>query len=593
MLAPSTAKAIGVQIGKVELAEVRRTIRATGSVELPWSQQAYVTTLVPGRIERVLVKPGEAVSAGQELARVSGVELETLQLALVQAWREKALAVRLLEAQEAAGAGVAGKVLLEARTEAQLQATRLEVAWEKLKALGLSDESLSRICESGRTVPSLSIASPISGVVAMADVQAGQIVEPAEHLYHIVDLSRVWIAARVLEADASRVKAGLPTEATFTALPDAFRAPIDHVELRLNADRTLSAKAVVDNPGGRLRPGMFGRVEIELAAEKAVVCPRDALVREGQPFALVQQTPGNFVRKPVAIAAVRGSRAEIRDGLFPGDKVVTVGSHELGALFVRLPTKQAPLSVPRGGMLAHGQIELPTDRKTLLSAPLEARVRRILVEHGQRVEAGQILAELDSLSLRNLQLDLRQARASLARAEQNFAKVESLRDSIARQEFWQLQTQRDTLRQTVDSLEKQLSLLGAGADEPVLAIRAPSAGLVSSFDLLPGQVVNRQDLLFELHDPARVWARAYVFEQEVPRVRVGQEVRVRLAADPDFQASAAIDRLDPVLVEGNRALAVWAELDNPDLRLKAGMAATITFDAPADEAPLETATRER
>src|SRR5262245_56380039 len=77
MLSPSATKAIGVQIGKVELAEVRQTIRAVGSVELPWSQQAYVSTLVAGRIEQVLVKPGEAVTAGQELARLSGTELES------------------------------------------------------------------------------------------------------------------------------------------------------------------------------------------------------------------------------------------------------------------------------------------------------------------------------------------------------------------------------------------------------------------------------------------------------------------------------------------------------------------------------------
>src|SRR5262245_8644658 len=71
MLSDSTAKAIGVQLATVKLAEVRQTIRAVGSVELPWSQQAYVTTLIAGRVERVLVSPGETVEAGQELASVS------------------------------------------------------------------------------------------------------------------------------------------------------------------------------------------------------------------------------------------------------------------------------------------------------------------------------------------------------------------------------------------------------------------------------------------------------------------------------------------------------------------------------------------
>ena len=64
------------------------------------------------------------------------------------------------------------------------------------------------------------------------------IVQPTEHLYHIVDPSRVWIVAKVLEADAGKVKVGLPVEAMFAALPgQVFKSTVDHVELRLNPDR--------------------------------------------------------------------------------------------------------------------------------------------------------------------------------------------------------------------------------------------------------------------------------------------------------------------------------------------------------------------
>ena len=417
MLSASAAKAIGVQIGKVELAETRQTIRAVGSIELPWSQQAYVSTLVGGRIESVLVKPGEAVRKGQELARVSGMELETLQLAPLQACKEKTLAERVLKGQESAGEGIAGKVLLQSRTDAQLQATRFKVAREKLKAIGLTDSCAwadlrhaPRPCRQSR----FSVRSTASW--RWPNARAGQIVQPTEHLYHIVDPSRVWVVAKVLEADAAKVKVGQPLE--FTTLGQVFKATVDHVGLSLNQDRTLSVKAKLDNPG-TLRPGMFGRVQIELASAKAVVCPSEALV-DG--FALVQQSTGNFVRKPVSVAGVRGRQAEIADGLFPGDKVVTVGSHELAALFARPATKAAASGQPTR-VAAQGQIELPTDQKTFASAPIEGRIRRILVEQGQRVRRGQILAELESLPLRNLQLDLLQARTTLEQATQNFARL--------------------------------------------------------------------------------------------------------------------------------------------------------------------------
>lgn len=602
MLSASASQAIGLQTAKVELAEVRRTVHAVGSVELPWTQQAYVTTLIAGRVEQVLVKPGETVAAGQELARVNGMELENLQLAMLQAATEKSLASRMLDRQVAAGEGIAGKVLLQTRTEVQQQSARFNAAWQTLRAVGLTKDALKRVSKSGETVRSLSIVSPIDGVVLMADVRVGQIVQPTEHLYHVVDSSRVWIVAKVLEADAGRMKRGLPVEVTFAMLPgEKFRAPIDHVELRLNKDRTLSVKAWLDNSRGTLKAGMFGQVEIQLANDKAVVCPKEALIRDGlASFALVERSAGNYVRKPVVVAALRGQAAEIEDGLFPGDKVVTVGSHELAALFVGRVDKQ-PLSDGQayfeGTTVAQGQVELPTDQKTFACAPIEGRIQRILVEHGQAVKKGAVLAELESLPFKTLQLDLLQTITNLRLANLNLERVQALSqsDSVARKDVWQLQTQRDTYQQAVASLRRKLALVGLSeaeitaieqtdiADSPpeltsVLPIRAPADGLIAEFDLIPGQVVSLQCRLFELHNPTAVWVQAFLFEQDAVRVSAGQAVQVSLVSDPNFRAIGKVERLNPVLLAGNRALSIWTEIDNPNLQLKEGMAAIVTID---------------
>ena len=595
MLSASAAKAIGLRTAKVELAEVRRTVHATCSVELPWTQQAFVTTLIAGRVEQVLVKPGESVTAGQELARISGAELESLQLAMLQATTDKLLASRILKGQESAGAGISGKVLLQTRTEVQQQSARFNTAWQKLRAIGLSSETLQRICDTRQTVPVISLVSPIRGIVAVADARAGQIVQPTEHLYHIVDPTRVWIVGKVLEADAGQVKPGLPVEASFAMLPGMkFHAEIDHVDLRLEPDRTLAVKAILENTSGDLKPGMFGRLEIQLASAKAVVCPIEALVRDGQATdALVEESTGNYLRKPVVVAAVRGGLAEIGDGLFPGDRVVTVGSHELAALFAKRPARQSAPSVERPmGITAQGQVELPTDQKTFASAPIDGRIQRILVEHGQSVRKGEVLAELESLPFKTLQLDYLQARTSLAQASLNRARAEGLGENLARKELWQLQTQHDTYQQTSASLRRQLTLVGMSESEiaaiedadlsasleelpAVLPIRAPANGLIGDFDLIPGQFVAQNSQLFELHNPSKVWVRAFVFEQDAIHVNTGQTVDVRLASDPTFRAAGRVDRLDPVLFAGNRALSIWTELDNPGLKLKEGMAATV------------------
>jgi len=596
MLSASASKAIGVQLAKVELAQVRRTVRAVGSVELPWSQQAYVSTLIGGRIDQVLVKPGESVTARQELARISGTELESLQLEMLQAASEKSFAEKLLKGQESAGEGIAGKALLQTRTEAQQQTARFNTAWQKLRAIGLNNATLRRICDTRETVASIPLLSPIGGIVAMADVRPGQIVQPTEHLYHIVDPTRVWIVGKVLEADAGQVKPGQQVEIVFASLPETFHAEINHVELRLNTDRTLSIKSLLADHGGALKPGMFGRLEIQISSAKAVVCPLEALMNNGQGLeALVQQSAGNYRRKPVVVASVRGRLAEIEDGLFPGDKVVTVGSHELAALFPKRPANRAPRVDPPLGVTAQGQVELPTDQKAFASAPIDGLVSRIVVEHGQRVEKGDLLAELESLPFQSLQLDFLQARTSLAQASLNLNRAQSLRDNLPIKDLWLLQTQFDTYRQSVASLRRQLKLIGVSDSDlatiekadlagslpdlsAMLSIRAPASGLVGDFDLIPGQFVASKTQLFELHNPRKVWVRAFVFEQDASHVKIGQVAQVGLASDPTFRVSGKVDRLDPVLLEGTRALSIWTELDNPDLKLKEGMAATVTVE---------------
>lgn len=604
MLSASASKAIGVQTAKVELAEVQRTVNAMGSVELPWTQQAYVTTLIAGRVDQVLVKPGEAVAAGQELVRVSGMELETLQLAMLQAASEKSLASRMLDSQEAAGLGVARKVLLQTRAEVQQQSARFNAAWQKLRAIGLTKETLERVCETGEAVRSISIVSPMDGVISMADVRVGQLVQPTEHLYHVIDSSRVWVVAKVLEADAGRIRQGLPVEVTIAMLPgQTFTSHIDHIELRLNEDRTLSIKAWLDNSRGTLKAGMFGQIEIQLATEKAVVCPKEALIRDGlASFALVEQSAGNYVRKPVVVEAVRGQAVEIEDGLFPGDKVVTVGSHELAALFagqvITRPLSYNPTYF-EGATVAQGQVELPTDQKTFACAPIEGRIRRILVEHGQAVRKGDVLGEVESLPFKTLQLDLLQALTNLRLANLNLERVQALSqsDSIAKKDVWQIQTQRDTFQQAVASLRRKLALVGLSASEiaaieqtditgsppeltAVLPIRAPADGLIAEFDLVPGQVVSPQSQLFELHNPTKVWVQAFLFEQDAVLVSAGQALEVSLVSDPKFRATGRVERMNPVLLSGNRALSIWTEIDNPGLQLKEGMAAIVTIDTP-------------
>lgn len=632
MISAAGREAIGLTTAKISLANLSRAVGVNARIELPWRQQAMIASLVPGKIEQVLVRPGETVVAGQELARVVSMDLESLQSELLQATTEAALAKRVLEQRttlDQQGA-VAGKSLLEAGANYTQKVAQREVARQKLLALGFSEEMLKQVLSSRQTVGWLSITSPIAGTITHADVRVGQVVATTDHLYHVVDPSTVWIVGEVLEADVAHLRKGQEIRATFAALPNrTFRGQIDHIRLKMDQrSRTQAVVVAMENRDGLLRPGMFGRVDIEVQiAKDAVFCPSDALIQTRHSvYVLVQRGEGKFVSQPVKLGLRHGDRVEILDGLFPGDQVVVVGNYLLASLLgnehkARVkdsspgrPSSDTPKDEIAGTVVvAQATIELPTNRQVYATSRVEGRVTRLLADPSQPVRAGQVLAEVDSLQLRNLQLELLQAAAQMRWAKQSLARMEGAADSgaVPKRTVWQLQNNLEVFSQTVTSLRRKLIFLGlteeqlvrleqtdmavTSADTAIVThvpIRAPANGWLVGFDVVPGQVVRPENRLFEIDDLSKVWAKGYVFEQDAAKVHVGQEVRVTFSAYPDLIVTGKVVRTGATLESSERVLPVWIEVENSDLRLKEGMLAKVSVTTDSSPSVL-TARRER
>ena len=152
MLSDKAREAIGLTTAKVEFGDIHRTVTVNARVELPWHAQAMITSLVPGKIDRVLVRPGETVVPGQELARVVSTELETLQLELLQAKAQVELARKLVDQRTALDQQgiIAGKTLLESQAKLAEESAALQIARQKLLALGLDEADSAASRTAGR-----------------------------------------------------------------------------------------------------------------------------------------------------------------------------------------------------------------------------------------------------------------------------------------------------------------------------------------------------------------------------------------------------------------------------------------------------------
>jgi membrane fusion protein, heavy metal efflux system len=612
MLSDKAREAIGLTTAKIEFGDIHRTVTVNARVELPWHAQAMITSLVPGKIDSVLVRPGETVAPGQELARVVSTELKTLQLELVQAKAQVDLARQLVDQQTALDRQgvIAGKTLLESQARLAEASAAAQIARQKLAALGLDRAALERVEQGGEWLPYVPIVSPVGGIVTHADVRIGQMVRAVDHLYHVVDPSTLWIIGEVLESDVRLLAEDQQVEADFAALPgQVFNGRIDHLRLTMNSQtRTQEVVIAIDNGTRELRPGMSGRVRISVeVAKEAIVCPVDAIIRSRSGnYLLVQRTPGKYENRKVSLGLTEKGLTEVFEGVFPGDQVVVVGNSLLAALLgnehkARVDGQEPePASATHPGVIAaaHGTVELPTDRQALATPQIEGRVRRILIKPTQHVSKGDVLVEIDSLPLRSVQLDLLQTLTQAALAEQSLQRLEELHEQgvVAKRQQWELQSQQQSLRAKAGMLEQQLVYYGLEAEAieklkqvdlsesgslaelvQTLPVRSPAAGQIAEFHVVPGQVVHPEEPMFEIHDLSTVWVKAFLYERDANRVQLGQPARIRFTAYPDLEARGQVVRISPLMHERMQVLPVWVEVSNPDRRLKSGMLARIAI----------------
>jgi membrane fusion protein, heavy metal efflux system len=183
----------------------------------------------------------------------------------------------------------------------------------------------------GEPPPEVKVDAPVSGVVSERPVSIGDSVEPNTELFHILDLSKVIVVAQVYEEEVGKVKLGQSARIMALSYPDKFDGKVTFIGLELDPEtRTLPVWLMVDNPSGKLRPGMFAKVALLLAKNADVLAvPKTAVLEEGGEKFVFVRTGDTFNRIDVQTGAEDDRNVEIKDGLVPDDEVVTQGQREL------------------------------------------------------------------------------------------------------------------------------------------------------------------------------------------------------------------------------------------------------------------------
>lgn len=243
----------------------------------------------------------------------------------------------------------AAKEVEDAEAEHRKARAQFESAEQALKLLHVSPSKSGGITE---------VASPISGVVAERKVNVGEVVEPTTVLCTVIDTRTVWVEGEVYESDLARVKEGMSVEVTVKAYPEqVFRGKVIFISRTLDPTRrTVRVRTEVKNPREELKPGMLAEVRL-VTGERAnvVLVPESAILDDvGRKLVYVEEGSG-FVERDVKTGVSIGGKTEIKEGLKPGEIVVTRGTWEL-----RTQLERGSGAPAVGGHGVHGAEEKPT-----------------------------------------------------------------------------------------------------------------------------------------------------------------------------------------------------------------------------------------
>lgn len=310
--APATAAPPAVAVEAVRPVRGDMAAIHSGTAPIEADAEARVVAKVGGEIRALLVEEGDRVRAGQVLARLDG---DRLRLEVAQAAARLAKLERDHERQvELQKRGLVGAAALDdlrfelAAQRAAHEMARLQLSYTEIRA-------------------------PLDGVVAERFVKVGNTIQPNDPVFRVVDPQPLVTHVHVPERELGKLSAGQLARVQVDAAGGAFDGRIVRIAPVVDAaSGTFKVTLELADPAGRLKPGMFARVDIVYERRAGVLqVPRTAVVDGDEGPTVFVAKAGRAEVRRVRTGLANGPLVEIVAGIRDGDEVVVVGQNGLKA----------------------------------------------------------------------------------------------------------------------------------------------------------------------------------------------------------------------------------------------------------------------
>lgn len=334
-------KPTAVRTDLAMIANVRAEVRGPGTVQSRFA--VSIGSQITGKIERVLVDVGDEVQKGQTLVTLDATELDArvasarattaagrLQIAFAQANLDKADAYLALAAASLRRTrALAEQQLIAAATFDQATTTHADAVATRLAARASVDYAraqLASLLEQQRVAEVLAsyatIVSPMKGVITRRALEPGSTIAPGTPALQLVDRDSLWIATMIDESLVKSVQQG--QQARITLRSGAIvRGHVIRVAYEADpVTRELEVDVAFDERPPRFAIHEEADVVVLGPETRGITIPLAALVRGRAGDAVFVEHAGRAVRRPVRVGVVGADRAEILDGVRPGESVI-------------------------------------------------------------------------------------------------------------------------------------------------------------------------------------------------------------------------------------------------------------------------------
>ncbi len=305
----ATATPLPVEVSLPSTADIFATYRSTTTIRS--DAEAPVLARVSGEVVEILVEEGDNVEEGQLLARLDG---ERLRLQMIEA---KANLDKTAKEYER---------YVELHERGLVSASAFEGLKFDMDALNATYE-LKRL-----NYNYTKIRAPISGVVSSRNIKLGQHVMAGAAAFKITDTTRLVAYLSIPQTELSKISAGDTARLRVDAMPEVeFSAVIARISPTIDPrNGTFRATASIENQGGELAPGMFGRFDI--AYEKhadALLIPAAPVLQEDSETVVYVVNDGSASRRAIKVGIQSDGFVEVLGGLDANEQIVVTGQNGL------------------------------------------------------------------------------------------------------------------------------------------------------------------------------------------------------------------------------------------------------------------------